>query len=214
LNVQLRGGLDEGRFEASIGDATCSARARLDKIDRGNASPPKTARLSKPSILKVNHHALSIPQHESGRVDESNGRSGSSSICQQSCICGKWQQWPATWLPSVDRRKQVGGTSIEDHGRYVLGDDALGCLKDLRRWIKFYDQKLNRLDVQRVLAESNLVKGDLLEILAGWPEDAIEDQLKSKIALACRKFPLDFRSCPRLTRISGALSTFDLAIGH
>lgn len=69
----------------------------------------------------------------------------------------------------------------------MLGDDALGCLKDLRRWIKFYDEKLNRLDVQRVLAESNLVKGDLLEILASWPEDATDDRLKAKIALACRK---------------------------
>jgi len=87
-------------------------------------------------------------------------------------------------------------------------------LKDLRRWIKFYDQKLNRLDVHRVLAESNLVKGDLLEILAGWPEDAAEDQLKSKIALACRKVSLDFQSCQRLTRISGTRGAFDLAIGH
>jgi replication fork protection complex subunit Tof1/Swi1 len=110
--------------------------------------------------------------------------------------------------------RQLGGTSIEEHGRYVLGDDALACLKDLRRWIKFYDQKLNRLDVHRVLAESNLVKGDLLEILAVWPEDAADDQLKSKTALACRKVSLDFQSYQWLTRISGALGSFDLAIGY
>jgi len=116
--------------------------------------------------------------------------------------------------PMVDGRKQLGGTSIEEHGRYVLGDDALGCLKDLRRWIKFYDQKLNRLDVQRVLAESNLVKGDLLEILAGWPEDAVDDQLKSKIALACCKVSPDSQSCQRLIGSSGALGTFDMDIGH
>ncbi|KAF2665956.1 topoisomerase 1-associated factor 1 [Microthyrium microscopicum] len=79
----------------------------------------------------------------------------------------------------------VGGTSIEQHGRYVLGDDVIGCLKDLRRWIKFYDEKLGRLDVQRVLAESNFVKGDILEILADWPEDGKDNKLRSKIALLC-----------------------------
>lgn len=127
-------------------------------------------------------------------MGDSDSRSGSSSICQQSCVCGKWQQWHATLLLVVNGREQLGGTSIEEHGRYVLGDDALGCLKDLRRWIKFYDQKLNRLDVHRILAESNLVKGDLLEILASWPEDAAEDRLKLKIALACRKYSPDFQS--------------------
>lgn len=37
----------------------------------------------------------------------------------------------------------------------------------------------------RCLAESNLVGGDLLQILAAWPENATDDRLKSKIALAC-----------------------------
>ena len=81
---------------------------------------------------------------------------------------------------------QVGGTSIEEHGRYVLGDDAIGCLKDLRRWIRFYDEKLNRLDVQRVLAESNFVKGDILEMLADWPETSKPDRLRSKVTLLAR----------------------------
>jgi replication fork protection complex subunit Tof1/Swi1 len=58
-------------------------------------------------------------------------------------------------------------------------------LKDIRRWIKFYDEKLNRLDVQRILAESNLVKVDLLEILAGWTEAQTENKLKFKVALGC-----------------------------
>ena len=61
----------------------------------------------------------------------------------------------------------------------------MACLKDLKKWLKLYDEKLNRLDVARCLAESNVVKGDLLEILAAWPESATEDRLKSKIALAC-----------------------------
>lgn len=66
-----------------------------------------------------------------------------------------------------------------------MGDDALACLKDLKKWLKLHDEKANRLDVARCLAEANLVKGDLLEILAAWPETATEDRVKSKIALAC-----------------------------
>lgn len=66
-----------------------------------------------------------------------------------------------------------------------MGDDALACLKDLKKWLKLHDEKANRLDVARCLAEANLVKGDLLEILAAWPESATEDRVKSKIALAC-----------------------------
>ena len=61
----------------------------------------------------------------------------------------------------------------------------MACLKDIKRWLKLYDEKTNRLDVARCLAEANLVKGDLLEILAAWPEDATEDKIKFKIALAC-----------------------------
>ncbi|KAI9799600.1 MAG: Topoisomerase 1-associated factor 1 [Piccolia ochrophora] len=79
----------------------------------------------------------------------------------------------------------LGGSGADEDGRYVLGDDALACLKDLKRWLKLYDEKLNRLDVARCLAEANLVNGDLLQILASWPEDATEDRVRSKIALAC-----------------------------
>lgn len=35
---------------------------------------------------------------------------------------------------------------VEDGG-YSLGDDALACLKDLKKWLKLYDQKMNRFDV-------------------------------------------------------------------
>ncbi|KAI9794324.1 MAG: Topoisomerase 1-associated factor 1 [Candelina submexicana] len=79
----------------------------------------------------------------------------------------------------------LGGTGADEDGRYVLGDDALACLKDLKRWLKLHDDKANRLDVARCLAEANLVNGDLLEILAAWPEEATEDRIKPKIALAC-----------------------------
>ncbi|KAL8639924.1 MAG: hypothetical protein Q9228_003098 [Teloschistes exilis] len=79
----------------------------------------------------------------------------------------------------------LGGTGTDEDGRYVLGDDALACLKDLKRWLKLYDEKANRLDVARCLAEANLVEGDLLEILGAWPEESTDDKFKSKIALAC-----------------------------
>jgi replication fork protection complex subunit Tof1/Swi1 len=80
---------------------------------------------------------------------------------------------------------KLGGSGADEDGRYILGDDALACLRDLKKWLKFYDEKANRLDVARCLAESNLVGGDLLQILAAWPENATEDRFKSKIALAC-----------------------------
>ncbi|KAI4159391.1 MAG: hypothetical protein L6R39_000369 [Caloplaca ligustica] len=79
----------------------------------------------------------------------------------------------------------LGGTGTNEDGRYVLGDDALACLKDLKKWLKLYDTKADRLDVARCLAEANLVEGDLLQILGAWPEEATEDRVKSKIALAC-----------------------------
>ena len=63
----------------------------------------------------------------------------------------------------------------------------MACLKDIKRWLRLYDEKANRLDVARCLAEANLVNGDLLEILAAWPENATNDKLRTKIALACRE---------------------------
>ncbi|CUS10895.1 unnamed protein product [Tuber aestivum] len=79
----------------------------------------------------------------------------------------------------------LGGTSTVEDGGYSLGDDALACLKDLKKWLKLYDQKMNRFDVARCMAEANLVKGDLLEILSAWEEDEIEDRIKQRLALGC-----------------------------
>jgi len=67
----------------------------------------------------------------------------------------------------------------------VLGDDALACLRDLKRWLKLYDEKNNRLDVARCLAEANLVNGDITPILAAWTEDANNNRSKARLALAC-----------------------------
>ncbi|PVI06182.1 timeless-domain-containing protein [Periconia macrospinosa] len=76
----------------------------------------------------------------------------------------------------------LGG--IGDDGTYSLGDDALLCLKDLRRWLKLADGQHNRRDVARCMAEANLVKGDLLEILAKMSDNLTNDIRKQKIAVA------------------------------
>ena len=57
----------------------------------------------------------------------------------------------------------LGGSHASETGQYVLGDEALACLKDLKRWLKGYDEKLSRLDVARCIAECRLVTGDLLD---------------------------------------------------
>ena len=60
-------------------------------------------------------------------------------------------------------------------------------MKDLRKWLKFADGQLNRRDVARCMAEANLVKGDLLEILAKVSARVTDDRLKHKLAVAtCR----------------------------
>ncbi|KAK5098987.1 Topoisomerase 1-associated factor 1 [Exophiala xenobiotica] len=79
----------------------------------------------------------------------------------------------------------LGGTGTNESGRYVLGDDALAVLRDLKRWLKLYDEKTNRLDVARCLAEANLVRGDLLPILSTWKENGKNEKAKTRTALAC-----------------------------
>ncbi|RYC60737.1 hypothetical protein CHU98_g5471 [Xylaria longipes] len=81
----------------------------------------------------------------------------------------------------------LGGFSADDddEGKYVLGDSALEVLRDIKKWLRFYDEKTNRMDVARCLAEANLVEGDLLHILALWPENAADNKIKARAALAC-----------------------------
>ncbi|CAN8095382.1 unnamed protein product [Discula destructiva] len=80
----------------------------------------------------------------------------------------------------------LGGFNDEDDGTYYrLGDDALDVLRDIKKWIRFYDEKTNRMDVARCLADANLVSGDLMPILALWTENSTDDRYKSRIALAC-----------------------------
>ncbi|KAI1435939.1 timeless protein [Xylaria sp. CBS 124048] len=80
----------------------------------------------------------------------------------------------------------LGGFSgDDDDGGYVLGDSAIEVLRDIKKWIRFYDEKTNRMDVARCLAEANVVGGDLLHILAAWPENATDNKFKARAALAC-----------------------------
>lgn len=68
---------------------------------------------------------------------------------------------------------------------YVLGDDGLACLKDLKRWLQYYDEKYNSWDVKRVLADTNFVEGDLCPILAMWDPSDMGDKVKWRLSLAC-----------------------------
>ncbi|EPE05046.1 topoisomerase 1-associated factor 1 [Ophiostoma piceae UAMH 11346] len=77
----------------------------------------------------------------------------------------------------------LGG--FDEDGQYQLGDDALEVLRDIKKWMRFYDQKLNRMDVARCVSETNLVNGDILAILASWHENATLQRFRSRVALAC-----------------------------
>ncbi|KAI8964901.1 timeless-domain-containing protein [Daldinia sp. FL1419] len=79
----------------------------------------------------------------------------------------------------------LGGFSADDDGRYVLGDSALEVLRDIKKWIRFYDEKTNRMDVARCLAEANIIEGDLLHIIATWSENETDNKFRARAALAC-----------------------------
>ncbi|OJJ33160.1 hypothetical protein ASPWEDRAFT_115021 [Aspergillus wentii DTO 134E9] len=79
----------------------------------------------------------------------------------------------------------LGGFNGEDADQYVLGDDSLACLRDIKRWLKLYDEKNNRMDVARCLGEANLVNGDLVPILSAWWNNGQKSKHMSRIALAC-----------------------------
>ncbi|PHH64942.1 hypothetical protein CDD81_3579 [Ophiocordyceps australis] len=92
----------------------------------------------------------------------------------------------------------LGGISSSEDGDYELGDDALEVLRDMKRWIRFYDDKTNRMDVARCIWEAKLMQGDLLPILAKWPGEQMDSAYKSRIVLACLElmvpltWPLDW----------------------
>ncbi|KAK6347716.1 Topoisomerase 1-associated factor 1 [Orbilia javanica] len=79
----------------------------------------------------------------------------------------------------------LGGPSPDDPEVYILGDDVLGCLRDIKRWLKGYDEKLDRLDVARCLSEANLVV-DIMEILAHSSAKGVPTLNRpNRISLAC-----------------------------
>ncbi|KAJ5128485.1 phosphoribosyltransferase-like protein [Penicillium atrosanguineum] len=94
----------------------------------------------------------------------------------------------------------LGGFNGEDADKYMLGDDALACLRDIKRWLKLYDEKNNRMDVARCLGESNLVNGDLLPILSVWWNSGQKSKHMTRVALACLEllvpltWPVEFHS--------------------
>jgi len=82
----------------------------------------------------------------------------------------------------------LGGIDYTAPGHpYVLGDDALGCLKDLKKWIKFYGSS-GKLDALRCIADTNLVSLDLCQILGRFTEGEESDKVKARLALNCRTF--------------------------
>ncbi|KAJ5175452.1 Topoisomerase 1-associated factor 1 [Penicillium canariense] len=94
----------------------------------------------------------------------------------------------------------LGGFNGEDADRYMLGDDALSCLRDIKKWLKLYDEKNNRMDVARCLGEANLVNGDLLPILSVWWANGQKSKHMTRVALACLEllvpltWPVEFHS--------------------
>ncbi|KAF2863748.1 timeless-domain-containing protein [Piedraia hortae CBS 480.64] len=92
--------------------------------------------------------------------------------------------WEQSGTVDPEVRAYVQSLSTVDD-TYAVGDDALAALNDILRWLRLYDEKLSRYDVKRCLAEANLLKGDLLEILALWPEELQDNKLKAKLALSC-----------------------------
>lgn len=63
----------------------------------------------------------------------------------------------------------------------------MACLRDIRRWLRLYDEKYNRMDVARCLGEANLVNGDLIPIISLWWNGNQQSKYMSRIALACSK---------------------------
>ncbi|KAH3661238.1 hypothetical protein OGAPHI_006645 [Ogataea philodendri] len=61
----------------------------------------------------------------------------------------------------------LGGADVS--GKYVLGTDALACLKDLKRWIKVVDDASDNWNVASACDDNGLVLNDLIPILVELP---------------------------------------------
>ncbi|OLL26279.1 Phosphatidylinositol 3-kinase tor2 [Neolecta irregularis DAH-3] len=95
----------------------------------------------------------------------------------------------------------IGGFNHADEScPYVLGDDALNCLKDLKKWLRGHDDRLGVWDAARCMAEAQMVQNDICPTLSLWDESSSSDRQKSRLALACVEllvpltWPLDLDS--------------------
>lgn len=74
---------------------------------------------------------------------------------------------------------------------YHLGQDALACLKDIKRWIKSVDERNKSYDVALACSQCSLVTNDLTVILCQWENDlkskttTIKAKSQERISLAC-----------------------------
>lgn len=121
---------------------------------------------------------------------------GSSQIPEATGEFGSPQRSAEDGQPVVDNSSQIlkariallataiGGpdhSSEVDPPPYVIGDDCLACLKDLKRWFKLVDDKQSRWDVAAAAAQYNILTEDLLPILINWDKahcDAIKKAKK------------------------------------
>lgn len=90
----------------------------------------------------------------------------------------------------------------------------MACLRDIRKWLKLYDDKTNRLDVARCLGEANVVNGDLLPILGLWyKSEGYKKKHLTRVALACcMTFNIPaIRSYWRLMMFSGIAGPINMA---
>ncbi|KAF5113394.1 hypothetical protein DV454_003625 [Geotrichum candidum] len=94
---------------------------------------------------------------------------------------------PQTQNGPVDRELQANITNLVSalggpdltlpNKPYVLGHDALMCLRDLKIWLRVVDEKRRLLDVARAISETSLVTQDLLEILSQWDQAEEEKEI-------------------------------------
>lgn len=111
---------------------------------------------------------------------------------------------PQTQNGPVDRELQANITNLVSalggpdltlpNKPYVLGHDALMCLRDLKIWLRVVDEKRRLLDVARAISETSLVTQDLLEILSQWDQaeeekeiNGVQDEHGSAAAAASAK---------------------------
>lgn len=100
---------------------------------------------------------------------------------------------------------------------YVLGADALGCLKDLKRWLRGHDEKLGTIDIAYAISQTTLVTFDLLEILSMWDEkeeqnDRIHGPYYEDIQEVEKKQELDRRQKERKKDFLIALGCLELLV--